>query len=694
MDYYQKYLKYKNKYINLSNTCKKDTDIHGGNTIHTMCKSIRVEHSDKTEMICMKFNDPDNLGLNADQQKIKDSFIQNNNIYIKNEQPEPIIPKVKQPEPNIPQVKQPEPNIPQVKQPEPNIPQVIPPLDVQKISKQIQVQIVGELCNISSIQNKFSNIFDLDCILPTNGTMTDYIFNRRLSKNGIIALRLNLQTYYKYFYNYLINPLSNKNDNDTIQTIMIPIISSKNPDSNLYYGIVDYSIFANKLSKSHAFDQLIQKYTNIMAIINSLIELLPELADDKPVEIYYDKLILWENIINNTGRKLIDIFNSSDSMTQKKDLFKINKFQSLKKQYYYIMDELFDILESDIIYSQYAFEYNSNQTLIANNKNDVLQMIKNKHTSIIQKILDKFKANPLLTTQQIIISLVKYDDSDTNLATLGRHGNSVLICKFKHNEIDSFLCIRTEPHRHSNMYCRNSVRKAIRDIFSKLPNCYYLDYVINSETKNGLQTNEERESNEITKQNLTDFVNLPPNIKYMSPLQGDSGFCVSWTMYTTLILLLNKDKSFKDIGNYLGHFHINKNDPLEKHEYTLTKHIKLYRAMLYAAYIIIKKLNHPLMESITNNNDKEILEEIFTIFDSDTTVTNVLIDKKDKTVSVDQNFLDNDTHKCDDNLFNHTEFCNSVDISKPIPIYDENNCANNKLLKNGQIVLPSVLEQL
>ena len=54
--------------------------------------------------------------------------------------------------------------------------------------------------------------------------------------------------------------------------------------------------------------------------------------------------------------------------------------------------------------------------------------------------------------------------------------------------------------------------------------------------------------------NLTDFDNLPSNIKKLSPLQGNSGFCASWTIYTNFILLLNRSISLDKLGQYFATF--------------------------------------------------------------------------------------------------------------------------------------------
>jgi len=382
-----------------------------------------------------------------------------------------------------------------------------------------------------------------------------------------------------------------------------------------------------------------------------------------------------------------------------------------------------------------------NDLIKYNNTNNVMSMIEEKKKDICKKILDNFNKNPDLNTQILSVDLNFFDSNENklNMEEIG-HANSVTIYRFKKNGNDAYLCLRTEPHRHTNIYCRNSVRKAIRDIFKYLVNSYYLDFIIDS--KEGLQVNE---NIDIEKQNLTDFDDIPSNIQSLSPLQGNSGFCASWTIYVLFVLMMNRNNTLDKLGKYFADFNLKNSerqlisifkhdldkcfiDPTKidssckskqifkeefkkyieydsktqryiipnetqqkNYKYILMKHIKLYRMIIFMVYFITRKLNiSDLINNIQNVNDKKILNEIFNKLD-DIDILNVLnnklnIQNKIK-IDISQEILDRDTHNCDDNLFDHTQFCNLDDIIKPIPNQDNYKCSVNKLKENNNIRL-------
>ena len=68
-----------------------------------------------------------------------------------------------------------------------------------------------------------------------------------------------------------------------------------------------------------------------------------------------------------------------------------------------------------------------------------------------------------------------------------------------------------------------------------------------------MQVNEEED---IQKQNLTDFDNIPQNIQNLSPLQGNSGFCASWTIYTLFVLMTNRNLNLEYLGKYFANFNL------------------------------------------------------------------------------------------------------------------------------------------
>ena len=207
-----------------------------------------------------------------------------------------------------------------------------------------------------------------------------------------------------------------------------------------------------------------------------------------------------------------------------KDMNKINdyikSYNNNKKKIYDIIHNINE-LNNKIISSETHLLKN---LINYNNTNDVMSMMEDKKKEICKNILNNFNKNPHLNIQILYIVLKFYDSNVNNLGISKKysngHANYVTIYRFKKDGKDAYLCLRTEPHRHTTLYCRNSMRKATRDIFKYLDNSYYLDFIIDS--KKGLQGREDDESKDIEKENITDYDNLPYNIKNLSPLQGNS----------------------------------------------------------------------------------------------------------------------------------------------------------------------------
>ena len=86
----------------------------------------------------------------------------------------------------------------------------------------------------------------------------------------------------------------------------------------------------------------------------------------------------------------------------------------------------------------------------------------------------------------------------------------------------------------------------------------------------------------------------------------------------------------------------------------------------------------------------KIINEIFNKFDT-IKILDILNDKLEfqnkLKITITQDVLDKDTHLCDDNMFDHKEFCNINDIVKSIPNPDNYNCNINKLKENNNIRL-------
>jgi len=637
------------------------------------------------------------------------------------------------------------------------------------------------------------DIFDLDCILPlTTNINEDYIFNKKLSKETINFIRSNIQQYYEYFYNYLMFPNLSEKELKTHylrDEIMIPIINKEEIVNNekLSIGTVNYDIVIKKLINS----KIIEKAQIMNDMNNKLNQLVDEYKDfikslkykdynitDNDItniESYKDISILSNDSITEkiyaqyTSKfneyqekikeynKLISIFNSSTISYQKEKIKKdidekkndYTQTLSLSKSYGKIYDDIIKNIERINLQRNLLINYNLNNqennlidNLIKyNNTNDIMSMIEEKKKNICKNILDKFNKNQDLNTQILSVNLNFFnsDENKLNMEKTG-HANSVTIYRFKKNNKDAYLCLRTEPHRHTNIYCRNSVRKAIRDIFKYLDNSYYLDFIIDS--KEGLQVNE---NVDIEKQNLTDFDDIPANIQSLSPLQGNSGFCASWTVYTLFILMMNRNNTLDKLGKYFADFNLKNperqsisklkydfdkcfidptkldssckskkifeeefkkyikynpktrvyiipNETQQKnYTYILMKHVKLYRMILFTMYFVTRKLNiSDLINNIQNMNDKKILNEIFNKLDTHdilNIINNKLNTQNKIKIDISQEILDRDTHLCDDNLFEHKDFCNINDIIKPIPNPDNYNCNVNKLKENNNIRL-------
>jgi hypothetical protein len=402
-----------------------------------------------------------------------------------------------------------------------------------------------------------------------------------------------------------------------------------------------------------------------------------------------------------------------------------------------------DLSEFGAVERIYAYDPSIETIADENTKIEKMRLLKNKQ--VVSTILARFKKEPSLNAQIVKIDLKFFDSNPESLQVdpIG-HANSVIVYRFYQDGKESYLCLRTEPHRHSNIYCRNSVRKAIRDVFSSLPNFYYLDFLINS--REGLQSNEEQA---LDKLNSKDFDSLPENVKVLSPLKGNSGFCASWTMYTALLLLLNRNVDFDKLGNYLATFNLTQSRvPSEKfaaefescfakkvvpatnalscpnkkqfakeiasylnfktqpdgsisygipyenknatnYKYILFKHVKLYRSIIFAAYFVTKKLKQlNLINGIKNPQDQANLNAMFTKLDASYPSIEQQLKLAGKVrMHVPSSILERDTHKCDDQIFPHKDFCLDADIQRPIPTPDNLSCGKSKLKRNNFIIL-------
>jgi hypothetical protein len=565
----------------------------------------------------------------------------------------------------------------------------------------LQKQIGGN--NLSGDVCLLNDVFDLDCFIPlTTNRDKDYIFTRRLSKESINFIREDIQNYYNYIYNFMAYPnlpYDMLNNQDLIHIIDIPIINNK---LNTQNSKVDYALIATKLNNIGILEmiEIEKKQKQAQKELNDKVDNFKKYVGDlkkQNTELYktvtYDEIELlnkFKNIYssyNNLQNKIYNYMtnNRSNSLIDSWNEF-IEKFKSvteLRDIVSKINKNLNEFKDKHDVRDLNLLHYNEDIEEIKKSELKFRQLFENKKKKLTVDILNNFQKNENLNCQIIKISLKYYNDDPNKLGEIkgGSHANSVVIYRFKKNGQDNYLCLRTEPHRHTNIYCRNSVRKAIRNIFSNMPNSYFLDYIIN--TRQGLQVDEQKE---IDKENLTDFDNLPQDIKQLAPLQGNSGFCASWTLYTTLILLLNRDVPLDKLGEYFTTFD-HKFDTVSKSEkfleefnkcfnlnqsnqscrtkeafiqdiskytslkpkaklvtswgqeygnpysysipyedptqstlkYILVKQIKLYRMIIFMLYYNTRKLKKTeVFDKIQNQTDKQILIEIFDDFDNNT----------------------------------------------------------------------------
>ncbi len=655
-----------------------------------------------------------------------------------------------------------------------------------------------------------NEIFDLDCFIPlTTNPDKDFIFRKRLSKETIDFIREDIQQYYNFIYNFMAYPnlphdiLSNK---DLLHTINIPIIDNQ---LDTHISKVDYVLLATKLNnigilemieieknKKQAqtvLDDQVDNFKEYVKLKKQNTELYNTVTYeeiellDKFKSIYTSYNDLQQKLFNYiTNNKLTLIANNKwnsviDSWNEFLEKFK--QVQELRNKLSEINKKLHKFKNERRIHHLDLLHYNENIEKIKEPETKIRQLFENKKRKLTEDILNNFNKKTddgkRINCQIIKIILQYYNDKPNELGELteNSHANSVVIYRFEKNGQDHYLCLRTEPHRHTNIYCRNSVRKAIRNIFSNMPNSYFLDYIIN--TRKGLQVNEQQEidkqnlkkeiesiqvneQQDIDKQNVQDFQNLPEDIKQLSPLQGNSGFCASWTMYTTFILLLNRHISLDKLGEYFTTFdhkldtlsqsekflqEFNKcfnpnkstqqtqqiqetkpcrtkekfiedisgytnlkvwgnryippysyNTPYEDSsqstlKYILVKQIKLYRMIIFMLYYNTRKLKKTeVFDKIQNKTDKQILTEIFNDFDKNTQdiVKERLIEQSKVKIEINDNILNRDTHLCDDNLFQHIDFCLNEDVVKPIPTPDKWNCNNSKLKIDNNILLKAL----
>lgn len=547
----------------------------------------------------------------------------------------------------------------------------------------------------------------------------------------------------KYNYNNLLNDsILNFIEYDinkiklllNINDIFVPILEINIEGNNI--GKVDYETLANKLyyginlKKDDIIKiyEYIKEYNNIIGTINEdniiiLLNNIDYLFNIKDEPTYFENKIKIISFINNYKDYLItnliseyyletlnsiinyyfDLSNQIyNNINKKNKIFfniildkAINKLFGKFSNLYNIINEIKNIY-TDINEKYYLFNYidcidllsfiNYDKKNININNSNLIQIINNKSQKIINSIYTFMNNNNNINTYNLDIELVYYVNNKNNNYTTEKHDNSLLIYKINNNNKKIYTLIRTEPHRHSDTYCRNSIRKFIRNLFLNNKyfenNVYYIDYIINTNDKYGLQDDEEDEAKYID--NISKINNIwslsylfedhstlfhKPSIKYdipltikdtISPLNKVCGFCGSWTIYIITILLLNKNKSIESIGKYFI-------DDIDDYSYhVLKKHINLYKIIIYILYYLYSyhKENYESLVYKIKKEDTDIIKSLFKLFD-DYKSNDKLFEhvNKYRDYSIDINtigadIINKDTHLCTDNIFDDDDFCN------------------------------------
>jgi hypothetical protein len=559
-----------------------------------------------------------------------------------------------------------------------------------------------------------NNILDLDCLKLSLDP------KKLVPKKCLDIIRNEIQDYYDDFFNYICFPEKYgpeigfeydekykyvKPINTTLE-YTFPIINIPGKE---FMGTVDYDYFINKLVNDEDFMKLCLLFDNVAKLILVWLNSLNTLFNLNFTNIQLLDLFKICRQLNNNYKNKLDqsVYNIINL-----NIGYLENFYSFTSLYY--LNELVKIIYNNIVLKLKDLKLDDTKridlykasvnivnisiptlkkgrripekifclnTLYGIDKlrttnydaqdaaTKLSELVEFKRQNVVQLILNLFEKEK---TNKIIVHLALRFFTDFNTLETEGHSNSLVIYKFADN---TFLVIRTEPHRHTNIYCRPSMRKAIRELFKDNKNFFYKDYVIKNPYRVGLQVYEEKKT-EIDLKNETDFDKLPPKYQIISPLQGNSGFCASWTMYTTMILLLNHDKSLNSIGDYLGSFFL-KNDDIDSYDtlYTLYKHIKLYRSILFVVCFLYRTFGESKFKSIflegliangVDRKDTLLLLSLVKDFLPQFKEFDLILKSLNKIPVTKQDMKDFDPHYCTDSLFNHKEMCQIEDIIKQI----------------------------
>ena len=460
-----------------------------------------------------------------------------------------------------------------------------------------------------------------------------------------------------------------------------------------------------------------QNITSILFFYKNIFKLNFRIIDNDFKIISDNTLDILKKINNDIGNKFND--------TLLKIIKKIDKIEYINETVFTVImnkfNEIFDdikIIQNTIhsYYSLYQLKINAislNITDIINiNAEQINNNIEQQKNDYIKYILGSYVNDDTKNDKVIEIDLqyIKKTINDKKQIEYEaeHHANLIILSKIYIGQKKFILGRRIEPHRHSNTYCRNSVRKEIRDIFDRIPNFYYMDFIMVSHY--GLQTNE---CIDIQNKYISDLFNHIDVSKKCTETQLNNldGFCASWCAYITSIILLNKNKSIGQINSYFRSFDLYKKSFIDtfidkfklangntellgllKHdfnkfyeneifrytitgfEYNYVKNLKLYTFILYYYSYLI--LNDNILNILIDNNDIDKINKFCQRFNKDE--INIEITKNrdykillDNTNANDIKIIEkikkyNKHHKCVDTIFDHTEFCLCNRICKPV----------------------------
>lgn len=406
-------------------------------------------------------------------------------------------------------------------------------------------------------------------------------------------------------------------------------------------------------------------------------------------QIKYNVFSKLNEINSNKTQKIIQLF--SDMNKRKNILYlKTQEIDKLKTEINNIIGVIEDIMKS--ITSHIYINRFCLTNKIGLHIDDFIEYYdekrKNKKQNDYINFINEQFVKSIYTDKiiQITLQYIKYD-SVNDTYNIEYHSNAIILSKFKKSGENCILGQRIEPHRRSNTYCRNSVRKEIRNIFKRLPNFYYVDYYMKD--RDGLQTFECIDI-------YSDYIHQECNLKI---LDGIEGFCSSWTAYICSIILLNKNKSTNDIAKYLTLFDIDEKSVLEYHKETLEKlktekdnnKIKLFYEYIKKFYGSIEYYFAKGYKYIISTNlklyyfimyfykfiDPSIITLHSELFPEDKNKLSFFCDKIDinnfdekikennKNITLSENILNIDKkHKCYDEIFEHEDFCKEEEVCK------------------------------